>query len=119
MSNKLNSWFDAVVQSVEGQLQGSCWTPAADVYQAPGGWLVKLDVAGVRPEDVKVEIHGRRLTISGCRRDLLATQGLTHHRLEINYSCFQRTVELPEALDRARLEMEMDQGMLMLRIEKA
>ncbi len=118
MSRELHSWFNAVVQSVEGQLQRSCWTPAADVCQTPGGWLVKLDVAGVRPEDVKVEIGGRRLTVSGCRRDELATQGLTYHRMEISYNCFHRTLEFPEPLDNARLTMQMEQGMLMLRIER-
>ncbi len=118
MAKELMSWFDAVLRSVEDPMRGAGWTPAADVYQSPGGWLVKLDVAGVRPEDVKVEIHGRRLSISGCRRDHLATQGLTHHRLEIRYSRFERTLELPEALDNARLQVEMEQGMLIVRIVK-
>ena len=39
------------------------WQPAVDIYQTPVGWLVKVDLAGVRPDDVTVELRGRIILI--------------------------------------------------------
>ena len=119
MSENLNAWCDAVVQSVHDHLKNTCWTPPADVYKTTDGWLIKMDVAGVRPEDIKVEIAGQRMTVSGCRRDHMAKRGLTHHQLEISYNCFQRTLKLPDLLDASTLEWEMDQGMWIARLKRS
>src|SRR5205823_4518883 len=73
----------------------TAWCPAADLYRTPSGWLVKLDLAGVRPEDVRVQAQGRRLTVSGCRRDCTLTEGTSHYHMEISYSRFQRSFDLP------------------------
>ena len=36
------------------------WQPRADVYRMPGGWLVKLELAGVRPEEIRLTVRGAR-----------------------------------------------------------
>ena len=41
------------------KFQEPCWRPATDVYQTPQGWLLKFDLAGVRPEEISVGICGR------------------------------------------------------------
>ena len=43
----------------EPPLQSIGWRPAADVYRVRDGWLVKFDLAGVRPEDVEVSREER------------------------------------------------------------
>ncbi|MBV9126219.1 MAG: Hsp20/alpha crystallin family protein, partial [Planctomycetes bacterium] len=45
------------------------WRPAVDVYRTRQGWRVKFELAGVRPEDITLTVHGRRLTVQGVRRD--------------------------------------------------
>jgi HSP20 family molecular chaperone IbpA len=52
-----------------------CWRPAVDIYRSRYGWLVKFDLAGVRLEDIRLEIQGRRLSVSGTRRDWMIEQG--------------------------------------------
>jgi len=34
------------------------WRPAADIYRTRTGWILKFDLAGVRPEDILVQILG-------------------------------------------------------------
>ena len=98
---------------------GRCWQPAADVYRTPGGWLVKLELAGVRREDLQVTAQGRRLSVRGRRRDATLVEGLQHHSLEIAYSEFERRLELPCDLDRAEISAEFQDGMLIVRITTA
>ena len=65
------------------------------MYRTQHGWLVKLDLAGVRPADVTVDLTGSTLTVSGCRRDWLVQRAWDHLQMEIAYNCFERRFELP------------------------
>lgn len=96
------------------EFRESRWRPSADVYRTAQGWLIKFDLAGVRPEDVTLAACGRRLTVAGCRRDLIAEQGHRHYSLEISYSCFERALELPFDPDPARMTTESRDGMLLI-----
>jgi HSP20 family protein len=105
-----------MLRSVDDERQQAHWLPAADVYRTRNGWLVKFDLAGVRPDDIRLDGDGNRLTVAGIRRDELVDEGVAHYRMEISYSSFRRTVELPISLDTARVETEMRDGMLLVRI---
>jgi HSP20 family protein len=98
--------------------QQSLWRPALDIYRTPRGWLVKCDVAGIRPEDVRVSLAGRWLTIAGTRRDWLIEEGLRAYSLEIAYTCFERRVELPCDLQGADVRLEYRDGMLLIALTR-
>jgi HSP20 family protein len=95
---------------------GGLWRPAADVYQTRRGWLVKLDLAGVRPDEVRIEVQGRLLRIRGARRDCAVEEGCQYYQMEIAYSSFERTLELPCDLERADVSTDYRDGMLLVLI---
>jgi HSP20 family protein len=95
------------------------WQPSADVYRTQDGWLVKLDLAGVRPEDLHLAVQGRRLIVQGTRRDASVHECRCSYQLEIAYSQFERSVELPYELEQAHITSEYRDGMLMIRIHAA
>lgn len=97
--------------------QAIAWQPSADVYRTRQGWLVKLDLAGVRPEDVQVSVQGNRLTVSGTRRDWSLQEGCSHYQMEIAYSRFERSLTLPCDLGRARISAEHRHGMLLIDVQ--
>jgi HSP20 family protein len=99
------------------RFQEPCWRPATDVYRTPYGWLLKFDLAGVAVEDVTLSIRGRCLTVRGCRRDSFAEEGRFHYQLEIAYSHFERSIELPSDLEPAQISTEYRDGMLLVRIK--
>jgi HSP20 family protein len=98
--------------------QEACWRPSADVYQTAGGWLVKFDLAGVRPEDIRLSAAGRRLTLEGVRRDMTREQGCHYYRMEIAYNHFARSLDLPVDLGQAEIATEYREGMLLVRIRE-
>ncbi|HZT36654.1 MAG TPA: Hsp20/alpha crystallin family protein [Bryobacteraceae bacterium] len=95
----------------------NAWNPPVDIYRGPRGWLLKFDLAGVSPSDVKVRISGSRVTVSGVRRDWVVEQGYSHHSMEISYNRFERTVELPGDLSRAEYSLEARDGLLLVRVD--
>lgn len=98
------------------QLSAERWQPAADVYRTDQGWIIKLEAAGIRPEDLQVLVGKSRLTIRGRRVDRQIASGATCHRLEIAYCGFERQIDFPVELTTARIETDYRDGMLLIRI---
>jgi HSP20 family protein len=95
------------------------WRPSADVYRTRDGWLLKFDLAGVRPEDVRLTVQGSTITVGGSRRDCCLEEGCSQYRMEISYSHFERRIDLPADLSRSRLTTEFRDGMLIVRARAA
>jgi len=92
------------------------WRPPADIYRSLQGWVVKIELAGVRPEDVNVMVSGSQLFVSGVRRDKFVEEGWSHYSMEITYSRFERTIELPCDIERASVSVEWHNGLMLVRV---
>lgn len=88
------------------------WEPATDIYQTREGWVVKFDLAGVEPDDLTVKIVDGMLYVTGTRRDRTLREGVLHYQMEITYSRFERTIQLPCSLVGADVSTEYENGLL-------
>jgi HSP20 family protein len=100
------------------ELRGLEWSPQADIYRTPTGWLVKFDLAGVSPDEVRVEATRSELLVSGVRRDRFVQKGYLHHSMEISYSRFERTIRLPCRADQCSMRTEFVEGMLLVILDE-
>ena len=116
MAKSINRHFHFVGSSKKVQ-SGQLWYPAADVYQTPDGWRVKVDLAGVAVEDIEIDIQGNVLYIAGARKDRsCAIVGLSFHQMEITYSRFEKTLKFPSIIEGARVEHNFEDGILIIRL---
>lgn len=92
------------------------WQPLADIQRTRDGWLLKFDLAGVPSEDVTVSIRGRRVSVSGIRRDSSVEEGASYYSMEISYNRFERSVEMPVNLESARVTVAARNGLLLVRM---
>ena len=95
---------------------GRLWNPAADVYRSADGWMVKVDLAGVSPDDLEIEVYQSSLRIRGCRRDTFVKDGLTYQQMEITYSQFEKTIQFPCSIEEATLAHDYRDGFLMVHL---
>jgi HSP20 family protein len=114
--------FDRYFRSLSDDRQrrpsGRLWCPAADVYRGPDGWIVKVDLAGVRAEDIEIFIEGPFLRLSGLRRDSFCGEGVSHYQLEITYSRFEKTIQFPRSIEHASVARDYRDGLLILRLHE-
>jgi HSP20 family protein len=97
---------------------GSGVFPAVNVFSDPAGYVLKVEVPGIAPDQLTVEGRGRTLTISG-KRDAQVPQSTgAFHRRERGAGQFSRSLQLPEDLDVIRAEASCKQGVLTVRIPK-
>ncbi len=92
------------------------WQPPADVYRTSGGWLVKFELAGVRPDEVRLSVEGHSLILRGVRRDICIEEGQRSYSMEISYNEFQRAIEFPCDLERMEIASDYRDGMLFVRL---
>ena len=97
---------------------GRLWNPAADVYRTRDGWLVKVDLAGVKSEDIQITLDGRLLRVSGLRRDSFCGEGVSHYQLEITYSRFEKIVQFPCDIEHATVDRDYRDGLLLLHLRE-
>ncbi|WP_376788883.1 Hsp20/alpha crystallin family protein [Thermoflexus sp.] len=95
---------------------GNAWRPPTDVYETDEAVVVRVEIAGLRPEDVMVALHDRWLVISGYRHD--PTPKVAYHQLEIHYGEFHVEVYLPWALDADAAQATYRDGFLMVTLPK-
>jgi HSP20 family protein len=120
MARSTNRSFQFIGSSKNVRPSERLWYPAADVFQTPEGWMVKVELAGVSVEDVEIEIQGNVLTIAGTRRDRsCAAAGFSYHQLEITYSSFEKTLQFPASIEGATVEHNFENGLLIIQLWKA
>lgn len=111
-------FFNSMSDDRQRRPSGRLWCPAADVYRTGDGWIVKVDLAGVHPEDVEISLRGPLLRISGLRRDSLCGEGVSHYQLEITYSRFEKTIQFPRSIEHASIARDYRDGLLIVRLHE-
>lgn len=72
------------------------WYPEIDVFEKENRLVTKIDLPGMKKEDVKVEITDGQLAISGERTSEAEEKGEEFYRCEREYGSFYRSVPLPD-----------------------
>ena len=90
------------------------WIPNTDVYAIEGGLVIKVELAGIRREDLELTAESSRLTISGQRPDCCrqANAKCKFHVMEINYGAFESIIELPNGYDLSQARAVYQNGFL-------
>lgn len=102
---------------------GRAWEPRVDVFEEQHRILVKVEIAGVRGEDIQLLYIPEKhcLLLRGSREEEAFTDDgrIGIHQLEIFYGPFQREVELPDAsVDAANIRAQYRNGFLIVMIPK-
>ena len=88
------------------------WVPNTDVYVTEGGLVIKVELAGMRKEDLELSWEGNRLKISGHRPDGCRAPKCTFLVMEINYGAFESVIELPAGYDLGHAKAAYQNGFL-------
>jgi HSP20 family protein len=88
------------------------WVPNTDVYVTEGGLVIKVELAGMRKEDLELSWEGNRLKISGHRPDGCRAPKCTFLVMEINYGAFESVIELPSGYDLGHAKAAYQNGFL-------
>jgi HSP20 family protein len=90
-----------------------------DIYEEGSNVVVKASLAGVRPEELNVQVRDDVLTISGEMKEEGERKEETYHLREHRYGRFERSATLPYPVLSDQAEAVFENGMLTLTLPKA
>lgn len=115
--------FDRIVESFLRPTSASTvnFQPSCDIHEGKDHYMVTFDMPGVKKEDIKIEVEGTNLVISGeRRRELEQVEGegtqIYHER---SYGKFQRTFVIPTSINTEKIEAQYENGVLNVALPKA
>jgi HSP20 family protein len=95
------------------------WMPRINVRQSGDDLTVHVELAGIKPEDVDIEVTDGVLTVKGQRAVDSEQEGEGWLIRESNYGSFERSMVLPEGVDPDSIKAEFADGMLEIHVPKA
>ena len=103
-------------EETEDEIERADWSPAADIYEREGEFVIMLDLPGVERGALDVGLDENRLTVRGERAQ--ADQDAQVRRAERPAGRFVRSFTLPETVERERISADYKDGVLRLRLPK-
>jgi HSP20 family protein len=95
------------------------WIPNTDVYTTDTGLVVKVELAGMKSENLEITVEGHRLRISGSRPDVCRAHKCNFLVMEINYGPFESVVDMPPGYDLSQAKAIYVNGFLRIDVPLA
>lgn len=94
------------------------FAPAVDIFEEKDAFVVKAELAGVKPEEIHVEVENGILTLRGERKLDRDENKEGYHRVERWYGSFSRQFTLPRTVEADKIDAATKDGVLTVRIPK-
>jgi HSP20 family protein len=117
VQEKMNRLFKEVTQPLALDTNTS-WLPLVDIYETKESLVLKVDLPDIDQNDIKVNIDGEKLTISGQRSLPKGIEAEQFHRQERFYGEFLRHLVLPYNIDQDNVDANYKNGVLTITMPK-
>jgi HSP20 family protein len=94
------------------------WLPPVDIQETDGGYTFRMDVPGLKPEDLEVELHEGILSIRGSRNEEKREEDKGYVRVERRQGSFARQFRVPTSVRAENLSAKVAEGVLTIEVPK-
>ena len=119
---KVNSSLYVRKTAAGGRLESAGethWIPNTDVYVTEGVLVIKVELAGMRREDLELTVEGNRLMISGHRPDGSRGTKCKFLVMEINFGPFECVIEIPPGYELTEARAAYQNGFLRIDVPQS
>ncbi len=95
------------------------WLPHTNISESDTAYRVSIELAGVKPADVTVEMHDGVLEVSGKREKVELPEGVRALKVEQRSGEFRRKFEFPTLVDADAIEAAYENGVLSIELPKS
>lgn len=119
LQDRMNRLFEDATQrrgqsGGEDDFERADWTPASDIYETEAGFLIALDLPGVKRDALEIDIDDNRLIVKGVRE----VDDSKTRRSERPHGKFRRTFAVPASVEQGKIAAEYKDGVLQIRLPK-
>lgn len=95
---------------------GQAWSPSIDVVRRDGEIVLRADIPGLKPDEVRITVQDGILTVSGEHEERTSEEEQAYVRRERRYGAFSRSMSLPRGVRADEIEATTEDGVLEVRI---
>ena len=95
------------------------WSPVLDLHQDKDHLFVKVELPGMKKENIALSLHDDLLTITGERHQEGTQPGKASLRTERFFGRFERAIHMPTQVDGTRVSASYEDGILTVTLPKA
>src|SRR5947209_7332822 len=120
LQNRLNSIFSDFARP-EGETESlgmGSFVPPVDIYEDNQQLVLKLEVPGIKEENLDVRVENQTLTVRGERKFEKEEKEENFHRIERRYGTFTRSFTLPQTVDTNSVKAGYEHGVLTINLAK-
>ena len=92
------------------------WCPPTDVFRTREGIVVRMELAGLKLDEIDLRYEKNTLVVRGVRHDNFEEPKEAFWQLEIAHGPFERVVELPAEVDPEKIDARLSDGFLIVRL---
>jgi HSP20 family protein len=120
LQNRLNSIFQdfARPEMQQESLVAGNFVPPVDIYEDEHKLVLKLEVPGVKQQDLDIQVENQTLTVKGQRGFEAEEKEENFHRIERRFGSFVRSFTLPLTVDTQSVAAKYDAGVLSIQLAK-
>jgi HSP20 family protein len=120
LQNRVNSIFQEITsgQGESGALTTAAFVPPVDIYNDEHKVVLKLEVPGLKQEEIDVRVENDTLTIRGERKLEKEEKKENFHRIERRYGSFYRAFTVPNTFDTENVQATYEAGVLKVELQK-
>ncbi len=100
------------------QKDGSVWVPPVDIYETGEAYVIKAELPGIDPDNIKLEYRDNKLHLIGEKGNSKKGE-VKHHQVERIYGPFKRTFILPEFISCDNIQASYRDGVLEVTVPKS
>lgn len=117
LEREMEDLFGRMIGRDEEWLPADFFTPRYDLAETEAEYEVKVDLPGMKPEDVTVEVKNGNLWITGKKEEEKKEEGKTFHRVERRVGEFRRVIPLGD-VEVDKIKAEVHDGVLNVTLPK-
>jgi HSP20 family protein len=108
----LQTRLDRLLEDVVGEGKRGEWTPAIDLIRDKDKLTLRVDMPGITPDDVKIEVRDDIITVSGQHEEEKEEKDENYVRRERRFGSFSRSIALPSGVDPDKIEATSKDGVV-------
>lgn len=119
LRNEMDRLFDRLWEGDIPERTLSEWTPLLDLSENKDAFIVKMEIPGMDPKEIKLSLQDQVLTVSGERKKEEEKKEERFYRIERSYGAFTRSIRLPVPVEEAKVNAVFTHGLLTITMPKS
>jgi HSP20 family protein len=118
MRRDLDEFFGGFFGDQDGG-RGMVMAPRTNIAETEQAYEVTMDLPGLKPDELNVEICEGQLCVSGEHKEEKEEKGKTYHRIERQHGQFRRVIPLGAGVEGDKIDANYKDGVLSITVPKS